>query len=666
MALPPNLLDLQANAESGNQDFTPQGQPVTSPVGALYARQVMPNTAANPGFGVTPAQDNSPQEYDRVGKDYMSALYNHYGDLPTALAAYNWGPGNVDKYGVQNAPPETKSYIQKIMGGIGNAIVPPAEAAEMPKSQTAQPGLQAFRQQYPQYNDMPDQQLADSLYQKYYSDMPKDQYYAKLGVTAQQPETPMVPGMAGQFAKGALFGLGDEAIASTAAMRSAFDKGSLSNVSDDYNDALSLERNSEKNFEQQHPYISAGTQLAGGLATGVAGGETAAGKVLAKSLGTGSLPARIVKGAGTGAVSGGLYGFGTGEGDNRLQSAESGALAGGLTGGALPVAGAALGQVTGGVKNVAKGLFADNPEVLGDIADDMKSSAGDIYNQMRQEGATFNPAKSGDIISGIDTALQQNKFIPNLNPKTLAIVDDLKDAASKGTLGLDDLDQYRRLLGRVGGSEDGVSAGTVRKAIDDAVNSTKPTDLVNPNSSNAINLLNQGRAAYSQASRFEAISDVLAKANGDPNRIKSGLTRFLANDNNTRGFNDAEMSALKDAANTGIGENILKAFGKFGIDFSKSGTGNTVLPALMSLGKVGGASLVPGGIPAVAGATLMRQGQKYIARGKAQNLLDTIMQNKAAANQAFAQGGNAASNAPLSLGANYSMSILPQLMGMMK
>lgn len=659
MNLPQNLLDVQANAESGGQDFTPNGQPVTSPAGAMYKMQVMPNTATNPGFGVTPAQDNSPQEMDRVGKDYMSALYNHYGDLPTALAAYNWGPGNVDKYGVQNAPPETKSYIQKIMGGIGNAIVPPANASEMPQPTQAASNFDVTMPDGTTIKDVPQGTTQSQLQAK----------YAKLATTqSSQPETPMVPGMAGQFAKGALFGLGDEAIAGTAAMRSAFDKGSLSNVSDDYNDALSLERNSEKNFQQQHPYISAGSQLAGGLASAYLGAKTAPGAAIAETLGTGNLPARIAKNALVGTASGGLYGFGTGEGDfeNRLNSAESGAISGGLTGGAIPVAGAALNSVAGGAKNIAKGLFADNPEVLGDIADDMKSSAGDIYNQMRQEGATFNPAKSGDIISGIDTALQQNKFIPNLNPKTLAIVDDLKDAASKGTLGLDDLDQYRRLLGRVGGSEDGVSAGTVRKAIDDAVNSTKPTDLVNPNSSNAINLLNQGRAAYSQASRFEAISDVLAKANGDPNRIKSGLTRFLANDNNTRGFNDAEMSALKDAANTGIGENILKAFGKFGIDFSKSGTGNTVLPALMSLGKVGGASLVPGGIPAVAGATLMRQGQKYIARGKAQNLLDTIMQNKAAANQAFAQGGNAASSAPLSLGANYSAAILPQLMGMMK
>jgi hypothetical protein len=42
--------------------------------------------------------------------------------------------------------------------------------------------LSDIRQKYPQYNDMSDQQLADALYTKYYSDMPKDEYYQKVGI----------------------------------------------------------------------------------------------------------------------------------------------------------------------------------------------------------------------------------------------------------------------------------------------------------------------------------------------------------------------------------------------------------------------------------------------------------------------------------------------------
>lgn len=46
--------------------------------------------------------------------------------------------------------------------------------------------LQEIRQQYPQYNDMTDQQLADRLYQKFYADMPRQQFDAKVGLQSQE------------------------------------------------------------------------------------------------------------------------------------------------------------------------------------------------------------------------------------------------------------------------------------------------------------------------------------------------------------------------------------------------------------------------------------------------------------------------------------------------
>jgi hypothetical protein len=47
--------------------------------------------------------------------------------------------------------------------------------------------LQEFRQKYPQYDDMNDQQLVDSLHNKFYQDIPKDQFYQKIGFTSSQP-----------------------------------------------------------------------------------------------------------------------------------------------------------------------------------------------------------------------------------------------------------------------------------------------------------------------------------------------------------------------------------------------------------------------------------------------------------------------------------------------
>lgn len=265
------------------------------------------------------------------------------------------------------------------------------------------------------------------------------------------------------------------------------------------------------------------------------------------------------------------------------------------------------------------GLKARSPDELGLASDAMKSSAGDIYNKMNDVGAVLKPDAAQNLSGELDAALNKKTFIPELNPKTVAVVNKIKSTIDQnGQLGLGELDQYRRLLGRIGPTEDGVSAGDVRKAIDNFTVNTADSDW-STGTKEAVDLLQKGRQAYSTASRFEDVADVISKANGDPNRIKQGLTNFLKNDNNTRGWNQDQINAVRFAANTGVGENILKAFGKFGFDFSKSGTGNTVLPALASI--AGGSGAAPMGIPLAVGGTLARQAQKYLARGKAEQAL---------------------------------------------
>ena len=50
--------------------------------------------------------------------------------------------------------------------------------------------LAEVRSQYPQYNDMPDVALADALHQKFYADIPKDQFYKQVGLTATSMVAP--------------------------------------------------------------------------------------------------------------------------------------------------------------------------------------------------------------------------------------------------------------------------------------------------------------------------------------------------------------------------------------------------------------------------------------------------------------------------------------------
>lgn len=80
-----------------------------SSAGAVGLTQIMPGTAA--ALGVDP---NDPLQALWGGAKYLRDQYLAYDDWTLALAAYNAGPGNVDRY--SGVPPfqETHDYIRRI------------------------------------------------------------------------------------------------------------------------------------------------------------------------------------------------------------------------------------------------------------------------------------------------------------------------------------------------------------------------------------------------------------------------------------------------------------------------------------------------------------------------------------------------------------------------
>lgn len=151
------LAGLVANQESGNRETNPDGSTVASPKGAKGVMQVMDDTALNPGFGVTPAKTNPDGSIDatdraRVGRQYLGALVQKYGNVAQALAAYNAGPGEVDNaiaatkddipgLWLKFLPEETQKYVTAILPKYNQG----GGAAPMPtKEQFVQSALEAL------------------------------------------------------------------------------------------------------------------------------------------------------------------------------------------------------------------------------------------------------------------------------------------------------------------------------------------------------------------------------------------------------------------------------------------------------------------------------------------------------------------------------------------
>lgn len=112
--LPSGLLRSVAITESGGDQFAVSG------AGAQGMFQFMPGTARDMGLRGNDVFD--PVKSAEAAARYLSMLLQkNGGDLNKALASYNWGIGNVQKYGMALMPQETRQYIPKVLSNMPGA-----------------------------------------------------------------------------------------------------------------------------------------------------------------------------------------------------------------------------------------------------------------------------------------------------------------------------------------------------------------------------------------------------------------------------------------------------------------------------------------------------------------------------------------------------------------
>lgn len=108
--LPENLLVRVAYQESRFRDDIIKGDTVSS-AGAVGIMQIVPRWHPN----VNPLNVNEAIDY---AGQYLRSLYTQTGSWLMAIAAYNWGIGNLKKKGFAKAPKETRQYVEQIADDV--------------------------------------------------------------------------------------------------------------------------------------------------------------------------------------------------------------------------------------------------------------------------------------------------------------------------------------------------------------------------------------------------------------------------------------------------------------------------------------------------------------------------------------------------------------------
>lgn len=114
--LPADLLARVAYQESSFRESVIRGT-TASPAGALGMMQMMPQYFSSVRAPV-PFSDDAVRAQISQAAQQLSSLYRQFGDWELALAAYNAGAGNVQKYG--GIPPfaETQNYVAQISADV--------------------------------------------------------------------------------------------------------------------------------------------------------------------------------------------------------------------------------------------------------------------------------------------------------------------------------------------------------------------------------------------------------------------------------------------------------------------------------------------------------------------------------------------------------------------
>lgn len=447
------------------------------------------------------------------------------------------------------------------------------------------------------------------------------------------PQASQLPGIIGQFDETSraaqagwndllTAGFGDEIYAGATAPFRAIPgllKGEGYDLGKAYQAGVDMTKQTRENTAALNPAAYVAGQVAGAIYSPIGRG-----KKVATTTGK-----RLLQGGREGAIQGGIYGFGSTDGD--LQERSQGALTGGLTGGAFGVTVPWLAKKGGdAVERVVQSRATSRAVKNAPTSADLKAEASKLFQAVDNSGVTADTNRFSQLVQSLVTGAKRDRINPNLDPKATGAFQELIGALDDvqkngGSLAISDLHTLRQIAQKSAVSSEGrdaMFANRIVDALDEFI--AQPGNLKLPanrlgQGGKAGNELLKAISTWGRARRVGLIEDATYKAQNAASGFENGLRvefRRLLNNRKTRAlFSKAEIAEMEKVANgTPLG-NVLRTLGHLGFDF---GSGRNFLGGMIGLG-AGQSFAGPLGALLVGGVGYgARQGGKALTRAAAE------------------------------------------------
>jgi hypothetical protein len=408
------------------------------------------------------------------------------------------------------------------------------------------------------------------------------------------PEKGLIEGAFDEFTSGVAGNFGDNLEAIERAIPALFNDD---NFLEQYQIALSEERERSAKFSEKNPVLATGSNIAGAVATGVGAAKNGLSLVGA----TKTVPGAAAAGAGEGAIYGTIWGAGAAEGDleniatEALESGAAGALLGGV--------------ITGGLQRIANGRVRGAAMKALKPTADLKAARDDAYQAVSNLGASYRSQAVDDLVARMEKQLQSRAFNSELHKGASAALQYAQSLRGKA-LSLTELDQLRQVVSRdAGGSmlpADKSFGASMVDQIDSFIERTVPTSGANGQKVNVravSGAIREARKAHTQFRKAELIDSILLEAadqaastgsGGNVNNvIRQRFKSLLKNKKQIKFFSSDEIGAMRRIVRGSAKDNTLRLVGKL------SPGGNGLMTAL----NLGAVAVNPAALTVSAGAS---------------------------------------------------------------